>query len=255
MYKLEELNINKKYKKIVIIINIIILILIIFYFIKFLDTKIKYKLEIQMNNNIDKVWKNRMDIPLVSQLPELNNGCEVTSLTMMLNYKGVDIDKITLANEIKKDNTKLVYNKYGDIKKWGNPSNGFVGDITGKKSIGYAIDPKPLSNLIKKYYKGEYIDLTGCSISDLENILSSDRPIVVWITSNFEENIVWINWIDSDNNEVKATFSTHTVILTGFDDNYIYYNDPLTNKKDSKVRKEKFIKIWNMMGRKALTLI
>ncbi|MGL4911479.1 MAG: C39 family peptidase [Romboutsia sp.] len=237
-----------------IVITIITVISIIFYCIKLLDTKIRYKLEIQMNNSIDEPWKNRMDVALVSQLPELNNGCEVTSLTMILNYKGVDIDKMTLANEMEKDNTELVHDEDGDIKRWGNPSNGFVGDVTGKKAMGYAIDPKPLSKLIERYYKGGYRDLTGCSIGDLEKVLSSDRPIVVWITSKFREDVVWVNWIDSNNNEVKSTFSTHAITLTGFDDTYIYYNDPLTNKKDSRVRKEKFIKVWDMMGRKALAL-
>ena len=219
-----------------------------------LNIKVRHTLEIQMCDKIDESWNNKMDVPLVSQLPELNNGCEVTSLTMMLNYKGVDVDKMTLSEEMEKDNTKLIHDEDGDIKVWGNPSEGFVGDVTGKKSIGYAIDPKPLAKGIDKYYKEGYTDLTGCYISDLERVLSSDRPIVVWVTSKFRDDLVWVKWIDSNNKEIRATFSTHAVTLTGFDDKYIYYNDPLTNEKDNKVSKEKFIKVWEMMGRKALAL-
>ncbi|WP_245823049.1 C39 family peptidase [Lactobacillus terrae] len=32
-------------------------------------------------------------VPLINQNPELPNGCEITAITMMLNYAGVNVDK------------------------------------------------------------------------------------------------------------------------------------------------------------------
>lgn len=233
---------------------IFIITISLFYCIKSIQRNLIYNIDIKETNNIYEPWKSKMDVSLISQLPELKNGCEVTSLAMLLKYKDINIDKLTLASYMKKDKTNIYFDDTGDIKLWGNPEYGFVGDVTGKNNMGYAINPKPLSELIQIYYSKGALDLTGCSLDKLESILASDRPIVVWVTSRFRENIEWVNWNDINGNKINATFSTHAVTLTGFDENYIYYNDPLTNEKDKKITKKKFLNIWIMMGRKALTV-
>jgi len=192
-----------------------------------------------------------IDAPLISQLPELKNGCEVTSLAMMLNYAGIEVDKMTLAKKVEKDTTPPTYDKNGNILEWGDPDKGFVGDITGDEP-GYSVDPEPLLGLINQYLPDKAIDLTGVSYDEIEKTLSNKIPIVVWVTCDFKNPSKNTQW-DSDGETVNATFSQHAVLLTGYDADNIYYNDPHSNTKNKKVSKTNFIEIWKTLGTKALS--
>lgn len=43
-----------------------------------------------------------IDVPLIRQNPELKYGCEVTSLTMVLQHAGVQVGKMDLHKAVKK---------------------------------------------------------------------------------------------------------------------------------------------------------
>ena len=52
-----------------------------------------------------KILKRKilLDVPTILQKPELPRGCEVTSLAMMLNYAGIEVNKMELAEKINKE--------------------------------------------------------------------------------------------------------------------------------------------------------
>ncbi|MEG1256162.1 C39 family peptidase [Clostridium sp.] len=192
-----------------------------------------------------------LDIAVVKQLPEYHNGCEATSLTMMLNHAGVKVEKATVVSMVKMDVTPIKYDSTGKIIEWGNPQIGFVGDITGK-SPGYSIDPVALAPVINHYLPEKALDLTGCDYNVLESTILSGRPVVVWITVYFKNPTFSKNWT-SNGKSVKADFSQHAVLLTGVDEEALYYNDPLIGVKNAKVNKDTFKLVWTKMGKKALS--
>ncbi|WP_336775244.1 C39 family peptidase [Paenibacillus sp. MMO-58] len=190
--------------------------------------------------------------PLVKQLPELLNGCEITSLTMLLQYYGIKKDKMDLVPELIRDDTPIIKSKNGQILTWGDPNIGFVGDITGKK-IGYGIYHEPLYQLLKTYIDTA-VDLSGTSLSELEQKLSAGYPVVVWTTVNYSapaEND-WKSW-SSPTGTIKATFKEHSVLLVGYDKDHVYLNDPLSGKKQVKVNKHIFLLGWTAMGKQAIS--
>lgn len=39
------------------------------------------------------------DFPIIYQMPELPTGCEITAMTMVLNYYGYSVDKVQMATQ------------------------------------------------------------------------------------------------------------------------------------------------------------
>jgi len=168
-------------------------------------------------NHGTKINKIKMNVPLVSQLPELPTGCEITAVTMMLQYKGISVDKVKLAREM--------------LKHPWDPSKGYVGDPFTTK--GWTIYPSALTGLVKKYAGNAEI-LTGKSQSFIQGNLSKNKPIVVWVSP-------------------MHGFSVHALVLTGYDQLNYFFNDPWTGEKDVKISKNEFNRIWSNQGKKAIS--
>lgn len=49
------------------------------------------------------------------------------------------------------------------------------------------------------------------------------------------------------------TFHEHSVLLTSYDNHYVYFNDPLANIKNHKVSRNAFIRGWEQFERQAIT--
>lgn len=158
----------------------------------------------------------RMSVAVISQLPELPAGCEITAVTMMLRYKGASVTKGVLAEEMPRATN-------------GDPNTGFVGSPYSKS--GMTIYPPALMNLVKKY-TGTSVDLTGASTDKLKDYLSSGHPIVIWGTYD--------------------GFYYHALLLTGYTENGFYYNDPWTGTKRW-MNNEQMLAHWNALDRRALT--
>jgi uncharacterized protein YvpB len=192
-----------------------------------------------------------LDIPVIRQLPELYNGCEVTSVSMLLNAAGKPVDKVRLSGELKKDPTEFQGSSLNDIREWGDPSEGFVGDITGQTK-GYGVNSGPVFDLIKNYLSNRAINLTGKDFSIIEWMISEGSPVIVWTTTDFEPTDEWVTWKKGDHT-IKGTFKEHVVLLVGYDEKYVYINDPLTGAKDDKIPLHDFVESWKQMGSQALS--
>lgn len=213
-------------------------------------------------NNKKMIWTNTiglkesviLEAPMISQLPELARGCEVTSLAMMLQSAGVQVDKMTLAKEIKKDPTP--YQKKNGKIYYGHPNAGFVGDIYSFENMGYGVYHKPIKALADQYLPGKVIDLTGCHWEDILYFLSQGSP--VWVISNgsFKElsDDYFQEW-HTPYGKIRITMKEHSVLITGYDKDYIYINNPLKNAPNQKVSRKDFYASWKQMGRQAISYI
>lgn len=194
-----------------------------------------------------------LSVPAQSQMPQLPNGCEVTSLSMLFTAVGHPVNKNVLADEEPTDPTKLVMGPNNRIEYWGDPNKGFVGNVRG---YGYGIYHGPIVKLINQILPGQAVDLTGHPFSDVLAEVAAGHPVMVWTTSNFqpEPPSQWITW-NSPDGPVHATMWEHAVLVVGYDANHIYINDPLDGAKAKAVDKSDFIAAWKQLGEQAVTIL
>lgn len=190
----------------------------------------------------------KLDVPLIDQMedPQLYNGCEVTSLAMLLNYYGMDVSKIELADQIKKVSYQEDEGIYGD------PNEGFVGDITGVEK-GYGVYVGPIVELAKKQVSSQYEvkDLSKKSFTAILDQLALGTPIWCITTVPMTATDDMETW-QTSNGEVEISWNIHSVVLTGFDKEKVFVNDPYGEKTE--VSTDDFRRSWEQMGSQAMTI-
>lgn len=187
-----------------------------------------------------------LDVPLITQMsdPNLYNGCEVTSLAMILNYSGYHVTKTDLANNIAR--VPLTYQN--GLK--GNPNVGFVGNM--EVGPGYAVYNGPIYNLAQKYAGDDVVNLTNHPFTDILARVYQGEPVWVITTCSFAPVSDFITW-NTPQGTISITYSEHSVVITGYDANYIYINNPYGQKSQS-VDRSSFEKAWVQMGSQAIVI-
>jgi len=191
-----------------------------------------------------------INVPIVCQLPELKNGCEVTSLTMLLQWAGINVNKMTLAAEVAKDPTP--YTVDNGVIHWGNPNVGFVGDITGQ-NIGYAVYHGPILQLANKYHAAT--DLSGQSFDQVLSHVAAGSPVLV-ITSFTFQPIPGSDWhtVISPEGAYQMSYNEHAVVITGFNTDFVWINNPYTNQKNQQLDRRPFQTAWEQFANQYIVL-
>lgn len=160
-----------------------------------------------------------LDIPFVSQYPELPTGCEITALTTVLNYLGYNVDKLTMADYY------LNKGKMGEV----SPYKAFVGNPRDEDSCG-AFAPV-LVNSATKYLKSQrsymnVYNITGAEYNELLDYVDDGHPVLVWETMYMKEPYESCTWnIDGEN--IMWLSREHAMVLIGYTQSTYIMADPL----------------------------
>lgn len=119
---------------------------------------------------------------------------------------------------------------------------------------GYGVYHSPVAKLAEKYLPGRIVDLTGQGIESVYKMVKSGSPVWVITNATFaplpeEEFSVW----DTATGKVRITYREHSVAIVGYDEQFIYLNDPLADKPYTKVQKKLFEEAWIQMGSQAVS--
>ncbi|MDY0405282.1 C39 family peptidase [Virgibacillus sp. 179-BFC.A HS] len=136
---------------------------------------------------------------------------------------------------------------------FGDPNNGFVGNMYTFSEPGYGVYHKPVAALAKKYAGDRVNDLSGKNFSEVLAKLNQNKPVWVIINATYKKlpKSEFITW-QTKQGEIHITMREHSVLVTGYDDKYIYFNDPLN--KHTRAPINDFILAWEQMGKQAIAL-
>jgi uncharacterized protein YvpB len=219
-----------------------------------IETSAEYKTDVHVNRTVvvyqkEPIMKESilLTVPTLQQFPELPRGCEVTSLAMLLNFAGVSVDKLTLADEI----PKVPYFSDG---YFGNPHKGFVGNMYTYNQPGLGVYHEIIEDLADKYLPGQIDNLTGEHFSSVQKKLNAGKPVWVIVGSTFaflpEEQ--WETWKTKEG-EINITRRMHSVLVTGYDENNVYFNDPFYPEQNQSANFLSFVASWTQFGSQAIS--
>lgn len=176
-------------------------------------------------SDVEKPTRVVLPVENIQQLPELPAGCEVTATTIVMNYEGIKVDKMTLM-------TYLPMMQYPDENGlWESPWNKFVGNP--KLSYYGCYSPVIIetvescleTNDIKGY---EVVDLRDSSMEDLYAQIDDGHPVIVWATMSMVASRNGNSWYLQDGSKYTWRANEHCLVLIGYDteNNTVILSDP-----------------------------
>lgn len=190
----------------------------------------------------------RLSVPYHRQEHALS--CEVASLVMALNYKGVQVTENELI-------VQLPFSDPGPRGKnntWGDPNVGFVGNIDGRMpNTGYGVYEQPIYDLALKYRAAKIID--NGTLTDLLTELTDGNPVIVWgvVVGRSKD----ISWKTPEGKTITAQLDEHARTLIGFTGStekpeLVILLDPLYG--EIRLKAADFLKNWELLEKKAVVI-
>lgn len=194
-----------------------------------------------------------VEIELQLQNPELPNGCEATSLAMLLSSAGLKTDKIDAAKAIPTEN--FSQDEQGRLCA-PNPEQFYAGRPESKTRGFYAFVP-PVQQAANDLFNAAQIslqakDISGSEFEDIDLLLKNGSPVMLWITIDYGALRYCKNfsWIQTDTKESYIPVANlHCVIAKYSNEAYTVF-DPIQGEIQIGYQKLKYV--YEQMGKRAL---
>ena len=166
----------------------------------------------------------------ILQNPELPSGCEVTALTMLLNYRGFSVSKEVLASDYLPYDNDIYY--VNGTRYAANPWRTFVGEPHTQRFGCYApVVVKTANRFLAEQGSGlQAVDLTGAGIEACYEKVARGEPVLVWATIGLAdpESLTQYGWIDKESGKwFHWVTGEHCYVLTGYTPATVSVCDPL----------------------------
>ncbi|MCI7767786.1 MAG: C39 family peptidase [Oscillospiraceae bacterium] len=198
-----------------------------------------------------------IDMANILQNPELPVGCEITALTILLNYYGFNAEKTDMARNYLPTS-------------WGNPQtidgklhkdsffDYFIGDPFSKGYGCFSPAIEKAANAYISSHGGGFTvkNISGCHPDTLYEYLIAGTPVLCWATDGMIEPEYYETWYDNATGEQLDWYlNEHCFVLAGFNiaNSTVTLNDPMKGIIDYNI--DKFEVRFKQMHSQAIVII
>ena len=195
------------------------------------------------------------DFDIIEQYPELPTGCEITAMTMVLNYYGYQVNKVTMALDYMPKVQAEFYRSEDGRLMGPDLENFFVGDPT--EETGYICGTGAIVTAANRYLADVGSDLTAAAIKNaqpekLYDLIDQGTPVVIWCTINMEDRAETDGWYREDGTYMEWSTNDHGAVLIGYDEDTVTVADPIYSRIT--VSRDRFEKIFAERGGQCVIL-
>ena len=186
----------------------------------------------------EKVYRNSTgtrltDFEIMEQYPELPTGCEITAMTMVLNYYGYNVDKVTMALDYMPKIQAEFYRGEDGRLMGPDLENFFVGDPT--EETGYICGTGAIVTAANAYLTDVGSDMTAVAMKnaqpeELYDLIDQGTPVVIWCTINMEDRAETDSWYREDGTYMEWSTNDHGAVLIGYDEDTVTGADPIYSR-------------------------
>ena len=195
------------------------------------------------------------DFDIIEQYPELPTGCEITALTMVLNYYGYQVNKVTMALDYMPKVQAEFYRSEDGRLMGPDLENFFVGDPT--EETGYICGTGAIVTAANAYLTDVGSDMTAVAMKnaqpeELYDLIDQGTPVVIWCTINMEDRTETDGWYREDGTYMEWSTNDHGAVLIGYDEDTVTVADPIYSRIT--VSRDQFEKIFAERGGQCVIL-
>lgn len=186
----------------------------------------------------EKVYRNSTgtrltDFEIMEQYPELPTGCEITALTMVMNYYGYQVNKVTMALDYMPKVQAEFYRSEDGRLMGPDLENFFVGDPT--EETGYICGTGAIVTAANAYLTDVGSDMTAVAMKnaqpeELYDLIDQGTPVVIWCTINMEDRAETDSWYREDGTYMEWSTNDHGAVLIGYDEDTVTVADPIYSR-------------------------
>lgn len=161
------------------------------------------------------------DIPLEARITVArqqqahNLSCESSAASMVAQYHGVSLSEQEVLASLPSNS---------------NPHLGFRGNVDGPTGgiVDYGVYAGPIADVLIE--RGLQARTVAGGIEGIKSAIARGNPVIAWVTYNCEPSTPTTTRIEGQ--EVVLVPNQHVVVVTGFDADGVWANDPWDGQED-----------------------